>query len=130
MKELIGVTITRLLVSDDKQYLKIETDKDSIYYGAEGDCCSNSWIESIEAPEMPQTIVAVDEGDGVELKGVCNNEGYEPDLLQQYKTVLRCAKGESIHIEYRNSSNGYYGGYLIRIQHVPAATKWMGINVH
>ena len=66
-------------------------------FGVEGDCCSNSWIEHLELPNdvAGATLLSVDEG------GPITQDHPEHD------------DGGEIVLEYRNSSNGYYGGYLV-----------------
>lgn len=82
-------------------------------YAAEGDCCSSSWIEELTVPDSVKgrTLVGVQDYTFDNPKDEADNE-YE--VLQSYKTVFHLDNGETITIEYRNSSNGYYGGYLVR----------------
>lgn len=82
-------------------------------FRAEGDCCSHSWIEHLEVPNevRGRTLVGVlDERIGQESLGEYG------DLRQYYQTKFRLDNGETITIEYRNDSNGYYGGYLVRLE--------------
>jgi hypothetical protein len=60
------------------------------------------------------TLLAVAESDPVDdvcIKdhGDCANS----DVLSVYQTTFRTNRGD-IRVEYRNDSNGYYGGYLQR----------------
>jgi hypothetical protein len=89
-------------------------DGGTIRYGVEGDCCSTSWIEHLEVPNEVnyRTLVSVEDSqmdtpDGVDMTGF--------DCLQCYRTTFRLDNGEAITLEYRNDSNGYYGGYLVRL---------------
>lgn len=81
-------------------------------FGVEGDCCSHSWIEELTVPESVEGLIPVD------VEDYCfGQEWLEPEeytLRQSYKTVFRLSNGESITLEYRNDSNGYYGGFLVR----------------
>ena len=92
-------------------------------FGVEGDCCLHSWIEHLEVPPsiVGATILAVEESDSVEGwdKHICRKKegtsyGNEcgHDSLQIYNTTFLTARG-SIVLEYRNDSNGYYGGNLV-----------------
>jgi hypothetical protein len=98
-------------------------------YGVEGDCCSQSWIEHLEMPDDVKgaVIQSVDDGGEVEpwdghvckeynwdksddenkAAGVCDH-----DVLAVYNTRFHTNKGDIV-LEYRNDSNGYYGGYLV-----------------
>ena len=87
-------------------------DGSTVKFAAEGDCCSHSWIEHLEVPAVVsgRTLVEVqDERTGQETVGEYD------DLRQFYQTIFRLDNGDSIKIEYRNDSNGYYGGYLVRV---------------
>ena len=94
-------------------------DGSSRKFGVGGDCCSTSWIEHLETPDsiLGATITAVEEGYGVPWDGhecekslpKCSHES-----LSVYNTKFRTDKGEIV-LEYRNNSNGYYGGYLVDI---------------
>ena len=74
----------------------------------EGDCCSLSWIEHIEGVEnlAGQTVLEAftDEGER-------DDAHPEYDCLQIYFYKLRTTGGY-LDIDMRNSSNGYYGGWL------------------
>lgn len=78
----------------------------------DGDCCSTSWIEHMEIPDDISGAVfyGYEESDPVEKS--------DPDseCLKVYSSRFRTSKGD-IALEYRNSSNGYYGGSL---------TPWAG----
>lgn len=80
-----------------------------VRYSAEGDCCSRSWIEHSDIPEVAGlSVVSVEE---TELENGDNKDG---DYIQVYNTRFILSNGQMIVLEYRNSSNGYYGGYLTR----------------
>lgn len=109
MRELlIGKRLRSVSLSGDKQLITfVEEDGTSHLFRAEGECCSQSWIEHLELPEPVDgvCVTAVDDSGCVDRKDL-------PDhLLQVYSTTVRTNRGD-IAIEYRNSSNGYYGGYL------------------
>lgn len=127
LKSLVGKIIDRLELNKDSDEFTIHfTDGLYVKFGVEGDCCSHSWIEHLEAPNDVQDAVITDISDGggiawdnhecVEGKDsygyLINTCGH--DCLQVYNTKFDTDKG-SIILEYRNDSNGYYGGNLIMI---------------
>ena len=79
-----------------------------IRWEPEGDCCSRSWIEHIEGVEnlAGQTILEAWTSNGDRDD---NHPDY--DCLQIYFYKLRTTAGY-VDIDMRNSSNGYYGGWL------------------
>jgi len=109
--DMAGKPLVSVVVSDDKERVVFAfADGSEARFRVEGDCCSSSWIEHVDVP--PAAI-------GQELTGVNDalaerreeRENYE--VLQVYKTTFHTACGDIV-LEYRNSSNGYYGGYLVR----------------
>lgn len=120
---LIGGTIRRILIGEDKEgiiFVMDHGDEPLSYVYAEtwGDCCSHTWIESIENAEMilGKRIVAVEDLDMPKPQwgsGEESMEGWGGDLTQFYGLAIRTEDGSRCVIEYRNSSNGYYGGDLV-----------------
>ena len=119
MKELLGQEITAILTNDDHTYLVfiLETFSNPEYliYEAVGDCCSTSWFESINNQEclIGHKII------GIEMKKefppddqhrsdpVEDDDG---DCISIYGYTIKTEAGYS-DIEFRNASNGYYGGW-------------------
>ncbi len=106
---IIGKKISRLEIENGNKAIKITLDDGGHIIGtAFGDCCSESWIEHINLPSLglPALVIGVEDGGEEELE----NSAYY--LLQSYKLRIITDRGD-IDIEYRNESNGYYGGDLI-----------------
>lgn len=79
---------------------------------AVGDCCSSSWIEHISySPDVLGSHITSITHD--ELAPI---EPNEDTLIQVYQTHLHTPKG-AITLEYRNESNGYYGGWLELVEY-------------
>ena len=99
--------VANVAASEDRERLVFTLDDGrTLTYRAEGDCCSRSWIEHLTVP--------VDIA-GSEITGWAQRELGEKEqdyeTIKVYQTSFATAKGEII-VEYRNSSNGYYGGWL------------------
>lgn len=79
------------------------TNGDVIAFGVEGDCCSHSWIEHLDVPPdvIGETLTAVEDG------GATPWDGHE--------CVPKAADEDGYAYGNRNDSNGYYGGYLVRL---------------
>lgn len=117
---LIGQTIASVEIGGDyrdKVYLHLTNGK-TISGRTDGDCCSMSWVEAIEEPALgyPATITAVQDlslatnnntPNGVPLSK--HHKLEDCDSLAFYGLKITTDKGELI-IDYRNDSNGYYGG--------------------
>lgn len=106
---LVGKVLTGIKLAADKHAILFQTSEGDIKVDVDGDCCSQSWVESIELPALgfPCYVRAVED---LELnKEPVSNEEYE--CLQFYGLKIVSSKGEII-IDYRNESSGYYGGNL------------------
>ncbi len=106
---LVGKTLQAMKIADDKEALLFVTNAGDIVARCDADCCSSTWVEHIELPALgfPAFVIAVDD---LDLPGSDYNHP-EHDCLQVYGCKITTDKGEIV-IDYRNSSNGYYGGDL------------------
>jgi hypothetical protein len=89
-------------------------------FGVEGGSCSRSWIEHLETPDSVDgaIIQSVEDGGGVPWDGhKCKRKVCRHDCLEVYNTKFRTDRGDIV-LEYRNDSNGHYGGNLVNA-HVP-----------
>jgi hypothetical protein len=109
IQDMVGMWIHGVVVDMEKEHLIFDLIGDhKADLTAYGDCCSESWIEHITIPPGIE--------DGVVILGVLESDGVVDPLadgehVQVYQTSFTTEKGEII-VEYRNSSNGYYGGSL------------------
>ena len=114
MDELIGKKIEKIELSADKETLSVVADGERYLYRVCGECCSSSWIEHLEGADsvIGGTVTQVEEldmnaNDEKEHCELCKNS----DVLSVYQTLIKTEKGTAT-LEYRNDSNGYYGGYI------------------
>lgn len=75
-------------------------------FRADGDCCSQTFIESVEGPTAGK-VLAVQQPEWGDPVRVENN-----DELKFYKATFVIEGAGHLDVEYRNESNGYYGGSL------------------
>lgn len=80
-----------------------------ISYGAYGDCCSASYIEDLDNPEIFND--AVFDSVDVEFGETKEIEEYNVQKWTFYK--FKTNKGMCT-LSFRNDSNGYYNGWLAR----------------
>lgn len=106
MKKLKGCKIEKILISPDQDYLVFETDKGRQAYYADGDCCSRSWFSGITGVDalLGHTVGEIE---AVPMSEVDSDPQY--DCLKIYGIKLTTDAGRA-DVEFRNSSNGYYGG--------------------
>ena len=116
----IGKVVERVEMSDNGEHVSFWfKDGSSKLLGVDADCCSHTWIEHLDIPKDVDgaTIVSVDEPEMPAHDGhVCHDpvDYHRPcghDELAVYHTRFRTDRGDIV-LEYRNDSNGYYGGNL------------------
>ena len=112
-ESLIGRTITGYVLSEDRETITFQfAAGDAITLETEGGCCSYTWIESIDLPDNLLGIVrAVEDIAMPDLGGMPTETVPSPDVVQYYGLKITTDKGSAV-IDYRNNSNGYYGGSL------------------
>ena len=126
-KDVIGKSIDSINLDKEADRITFAfQDGTQRSYGVEGDCCSRSWIEHLEMPVDVKgaVIQSVEDGDGIPWdnhqcvesvydgdKREYSTEGCGHESLSVYSTKFQTDKG-TVALEYRNDSNGYYGGYL------------------
>ena len=123
LDDLVGLTVLELETSDDNQHLSIRL-KDSFdniidtHFVAYAMCCSQSWIESIEGKEdiIGNEIINIIE------HNLPSEDTSDNELLQFYNYEIITSQGSCV-IDFRNSSNGYYGGSLDLMRNSIVKTK-------
>lgn len=111
MNPLVGKTITGIEIAADRQALRFILADGEVVVDVDADCCSYSWIEHVELPALgfPATVVSVDD---IEMPdGTASPFHPDTDVLAFYGCKIVTDRGEIV-IDYRNDSNGYYGGSL------------------
>jgi hypothetical protein len=108
---LIGKTLTGIKLAEDRQVILFQTIDGDMAVPVDADCCSYTWVESIELPALgfPALVTAVDDLDMPEGKPSTFHK--DPCSLRFYGCKITTDRGEIV-IDYRNDSNGYYGGSL------------------
>lgn len=121
--ELLGRVLCGFAGSSEGLYL--ELNGGYAHLDPEGDCCSHSWIEHLSGATAfrPGRVVRVED---VEMPEPTAEEELDHEYLQVYGTRIVLDNGIEVLIDYRNSSNGYYGGWLNWSVHrgtMPSAPK-------
>ena len=108
---LVGKTLTGIKIASDKEAILFQTTDGDVVARCDADCCSITWVENIEntVREFPAVVIAAEDIEDGLPDPVENDPEY--DCLQFYGFKITTDKGVIV-IDYRNSSNGYYGGSL------------------
>lgn len=112
-RTLVGKVIKSVWINPHKTEFTLRCEDGDHSFEAYGDCCSSSWIEHITGVTSLTGAKVVSIND-VDIETI--EEHPEHECLQIYSTqIVFESPHEPIEIEYRNSSNGYYGGSLVSI---------------
>ena len=109
MNVLVGKVIRNVHLAEDKLALRFDVEGgEPIIARADGDCCSQSWIENVENPAalIGTPVLAVESLDLPDAR-----TDNDDDVVAFYGLKIQTTKGDCV-IDFRNSSNGYYGGNL------------------
>jgi hypothetical protein len=113
MKELLGRKILKIFINSEKTELAFHCEGNvQVHVVAKGDCCSYSWFEHLSGVEALINGL-VREIEEVDLSSL-SIEGKDAldEWIEFYGYKFKTDLGYS-DLEFRNSSNGYYGGYLV-----------------
>jgi hypothetical protein len=118
MKELIGRKVIAYRFDNEGEKLIFTTDKGEIEYETSGDCCSRSFFSDVEGMDnllgyVVNEVVERQEWTPEETKKAESQGSY--DSLSLYGYLIKTERG-TCDFEFRNDSNGYYGGscYCVR----------------
>jgi len=117
--DLHGKWVKTIDFPDDQHVVFTVAYNEQLIYEAEADCCSESWFWHTEnmAPLVGRTVMGSRELEMPEWnKAVHGASRQDMDQLYGYEIFYR---GGSVVLEFRNSSNGYYGGSLRRVSAIP-----------
>lgn len=116
--DMIGRKLARVVLHPKKEGITfVFQDEFKRSFSVDGDCCSRSWIEHLEMPGdiNGATLLDVQDSAPITQDHAEHDEENGGDSIEVYNTAFKTDRGEII-LEYRNSSNGYYGGYLTDIK--------------
>jgi hypothetical protein len=106
---LIGKIVTAVWLADDKKAIRFDVGGEHIIAKADGDCCSSTWIESFDNPDalVGAEVVSAEDVGGIKP---AKDDG-DGSVVAFYGFKIATTKGVCV-LDYRNESNGYYGGNL------------------
>lgn len=120
MEKLFGKIISHIYINKDRTAIAFELHNgDKYWYIAGGDCCSETFIESISNVDCLKEKVVVEVIDRCIGENSLYNKNrakrdYDYNRVEVEKVYayeLKTLQGICT-IDFRNYSNGYYGGYL------------------
>lgn len=125
LKDLIGKKVTKLYVSSD--YLRFDIEgESSLTYMVSGDCCSHSYFYDFYGVEHLLKNGKVTEVKQVELTPtdlmVTGGDMYDVIQVYGYQITTESENYGPVTsvFSFRNSSNGYYGGSIQKVDYAGA----------
>ena len=106
--EILGQQLVQVILENDGHDLYFFTPDSIFHYEACGDCCSESWVEYISDNVYAVSDAIVQE---IYVKHT-HQDGTRQESDEVDFVTLVTDKGY-FDIEFRNSSNGYYGGFMV-----------------
>ncbi len=112
-KVLVGKVITKVEVEKGREAIRFTlAEGEPIIAYTVGDCCSYTWLEGVEMVALPAKVLDVED---IEMPAVEPHRGQNgpdgTDCVQFYGLKITTDQGHMV-VDYRNDSNGYYGGEL------------------
>lgn len=110
MDTLVGRTVHGVLTDPDKVHWRFVTDAGNVDYYCAADCCSESWINHVSDLDalVGGKVLEVESVDLFSMLGA-TPEPTRQDVDEVMFHRIATDKGVCV-FEFRNSSNGYYGG--------------------
>jgi len=126
---LIGKTVQSVFLTDDKQGLKFECDDGTYTFILDNSCCSNGWIEHVSGVEdlKGSTISDIRY---IQMEHVIPSL-QDVDLIYGVKFTHTSSEYKfrtETFLEFRNSSNGYYGSSIYIWKNPPNDVVWREIE--
>lgn len=132
MKKLIGKIIIKVeKTPEDDALVFTDGNGDKFYYQVYGECCSATWfahiagIKSLLGNKVNSVENKEEFTDEEQKKAEEEQEDY--DVLNLYGILLKTDKG-TCDIEFRNDSNGYYGGSCVYSPNPISNVTWVNID--
>jgi len=114
LKSMVGTVITNLYVSKDAETLTfVDRTGRVIHWVVDGDCCSYSWFNDVMGVSalIGKRITKVEDVGEPEGYEVSEEDERDHECIQVYGYRITTLGGY-VDIVFRNSSNGYYGGWM------------------
>ena len=110
MNALVGKKVVAVHLAEDKTKLRFDIEGDKPMFAfVDADCCSETYIESVETPEnLIGVVLQVEDIDMPDLGLPATRQ----EVVSYYGCKIHTEKGSCL-VDYRNESNGYYGGSLV-----------------
>lgn len=101
----VGKSVESIWIDRTRQYLCfVFADGAKAALATFADCCSYTWFEHVENLGFKGTITSIEQStsdDHPQMEG--------RDYVQVYFVIMKTERGRLL-IDFRNDSNGYYGG--------------------
>ncbi|AHB29646.1 hypothetical protein SEA_ARCHETTA_37 [Mycobacterium phage Archetta] len=116
-ERIIGKKVLAIYMDD--QSLILETDQGTVGFGVKGDCCSWSYFYDIYGADKLLSNGPVIEVNEIDLSDQNHDQDGESIQVYGYEFVTEHPiwGEQTTVVSFRNSSNGYYGGWMYDLEY-------------
>lgn len=110
LDSLIGKKITEFSINQQKTAIKFKADGVDMCFEFDADCCSETWVEHLSFNKW-ESVFTINKIEQVKMEAL---HGTRQEVDELYGVIFKIdeSKYSDLYIEFRNSSNGYYGGSI------------------
>lgn len=121
-EHVYGKRITAYRLDTDRHWLELHCDDGTVLHlECMEECCSATWIESLDMPGVLRgRLVRIEDRDMPDLGNIVTPWAAHVEEVKYYGLAITTEHGTCV-IDYRNNSNGYYGGDMILTLQEPAS---------
>ena len=124
-RNLVGRMVTELYVGTGEAILRFHTLTSDVYWGTDGDCCSETWFADIYDLKylIGHTVLSIHE-----VEQDDPHDGRSRQECDQLVLITIVTDAGQCRIYWRNSSNGYYGGSVYALEDPYPDTVWTKVE--
>ena len=109
---MIGKVLVNVFIAQDRGAIKfVLAGGEEVVARFDGDCCSYTWCEHVEIPDLPGTVLKIEDIAMPDVEPPGGKYVKDPESVAFYGLKITLSTGHLV-IDYRNDSNGYYGGSI------------------
>jgi hypothetical protein len=122
---LLNKVVESVWISQDGSLLQfVLKDNTKVVWETFGDCCSHTWIENVDNLGFKGAVLSITDDGALENPPPDPTDG---EAIAYYGCTVFTEYGRLV-IDYRNSSNGYYGGNLEVVTGEVPNTVWKEVE--
>jgi hypothetical protein len=109
LDSILNKTVLAIAIDSAQNFIRFNTETGTVIWEAVGECCSETWFADVIGISalLGQKVLTAE---FIDIPYV--DDGRTRDEVDDFYGIKLTTDKGSTEIIFRNSSNGYYGGYL------------------